>query len=321
MSYALQPGESVRDGIRRCAGERLDRAASALERDLAGNPEKAIHTARKSLKQTRSLLRLARGPLPAAVRRSENQALAELGRALSGARDADVMEATFDRLAAQRPAIPVRSRTGLRRALGAPDGGADGDGTGSPELSAARVAAALRVIERRVQEWPLTKGGWAALAPGLDHAYRGGRSSLRAARSDPSLETLHEWRKRVKDHWYHLRLLADVGGPALVGQAQDASDLADLLGEEHDLGVLEEKLRAGAPASAARTQLLDRIDARRHELRSRAFVLGDRVYAAKPGAQRRRLRQAWRAGRALARLDATATPSPAAERPAATPGR
>ena len=267
----------------------------------------------------RSLLRLARGPLPAGVRRAENRALAELGRALSGARDADVMVATFDRLAVQRPVIPARSRTALRRALTAPSASAEA-GTAeivSPELSAARVAEALRVIESRVQEWPLTSGGWSALAPGLDHAYGRGHSALRATRSEPGMQTLHEWRKRVKDHWYHLRLLSEVGGPTVAGQAQDASELADLLGEEHDLGVLEERLHADAPATAARERLLERSDARRQELRARAFALGGRVYAEKRAAQRRRLRRAWRAGQALARIDAppAAGAAPAAVAP------
>src|SRR5437588_6031545 len=117
MSYVLKPEEPVEDGIRRCAAERLDRAASALEQDLASDPERAIHTARKSLKQTRSLLRLARGTLPADVRRAENRTLAELGRGMSGARDADVMVTTFDRLALARPVIPARSRASLRRRL------------------------------------------------------------------------------------------------------------------------------------------------------------------------------------------------------------
>jgi CHAD domain-containing protein len=314
MSYVLKAGEPVDDGLRRCAAERLDRAARALEQGLVSEPEKAVHTARKSLKQTRSLLRLARAALPPRVRRAENRALAELGRALSGARDADVMVAAFDQLAAQRPAIPVRSRDVLRRALIAPAPSSDNGAAGavSPELSAARVADALRAIESRVQDWPLTSDGWPALGPGLDHAYRRGRRALRTARSDPGLESLHEWRKRVKDHWYHLRLLSEVGGPALAGEAQDASKLADLLGEEHDLGVLEEKLHAGAAPTAAREQMLERIDARRRELRARAFALGERVYAEKPPAHRRRLRRAWRAGRALASIDAV----PAGDRPA-----
>jgi CHAD domain-containing protein len=302
MSYALDPAAPVRDEIRRCAAERLDRAASALERDLASDPEKAVHTARKSLKQIRSLLRLVRASLPAEVRRAENQALAELGRNLSGARDADVMASTFDRLATEPPALPARSRATLRHALTAAPVPAAEPGGRDPapaDRSTAQVATALRVIASRAQQWPLTRGGWGAVEPGLGRAYRRGRVAMRVAGSDPDLETLHEWRKRVKDHWYHLRLLAEAGGPAVAGQAEDASELADLLGEEHDLGVLEEKLRTDAPAGAARERLLERIGVRRAELRARAFALGRRVYGEKPAAQRRRLHRLWRAGRSL----------------------
>jgi CHAD domain-containing protein len=58
------------------------------------------------------------------------------------------------------------------------------------------------------------------------------------ARDERSLESLHEWRKRVKDVWYHLRLLQPVCGRTVRGQAKEASRLADVLGEDHDLGVL-----------------------------------------------------------------------------------
>ena len=55
--------------------------------------------------------------------------------------------------------------------------------------------------------WALGYGAWEIIEPGIRRTYRKGRTGLERAETDPSDETLHEWRKRVKDMWYSLRLL------------------------------------------------------------------------------------------------------------------
>ncbi len=83
-----------------------------------------------------------------------------------------------------------------------------------------------------------TREGFDLMRPGLEREYRRGRGALRAVRKDPSAEAVHQWRKRVKDLWYHLRLLQGVW-PATMGAAADeAHALSDLLGDHHDLSVL-----------------------------------------------------------------------------------
>ena len=65
MSYRLEPGEGVADGIRRIVAEELDDAIAGLRRGAGDGRgrDKAIHEARKSLKKSRSALRLARDDL------------------------------------------------------------------------------------------------------------------------------------------------------------------------------------------------------------------------------------------------------------------
>ena len=118
---------------------------------------------------------------------------------------------------------------------------------------------------------------------------------------------MHEWRKRVKDLWYESRLLADVCGPSIAGQAKDAHALADLLGDEHDLAILDQRLARGVPAPVDVDGVRELIAHRRDELRAEALRIGARVYAEKPKAFRRRMRRVWRASRASARA-----PSPVA---------
>ena len=51
-----------------------------------------------------------------------------------------------------------------------------------------------------------------AIESGLLRSYRDGRKAFAQARREPSIEALHTWRKRVKDLWYHERLLAPACG-------------------------------------------------------------------------------------------------------------
>jgi CHAD domain-containing protein len=298
MAYKFRADEPVREAILRCSREQLDRAVSALSEEINEDPTKAIHQARKAIKKQRSLLRLARGTMKGSQRRRENDALRDAARALSATRDADVMIASVDdlaeRFAGQLPAKTFKSiRTRLEKRRRAAQT-ASPDGQAIPELGAVRL---------RVDEWQLRRGGWKAIDSGLDRTYRRGRRALRRARKSGRMEELHDWRKRVKDLWYHERLLAPTGGPAIRGHAKDLDHLSDLLGDDHDLAVLREELTGEVRAVPVDLDaVLKLIDHRRDELQTEAFRIGERVYAESPKAFRRRLQRSWKAGRKLARV-------------------
>ena len=96
----------------------------------------------------------------------------------------------------------------------------------------------LESAREEVADWPLERDDWGAIEGGLRRIYRQGRRRMREAENEPSTEALHEWRKRVKDLWYHLSLLRETW-PAVVGpEADEAHALSEKLGDDHDLAVL-----------------------------------------------------------------------------------
>ncbi len=299
MSYRLEPNEDVRAGILRAAGEQLDTALRALNDEISDDPVEAVHTARKAVKKERSLLRLTRAAVPAKRRQAENAALRRAARGLSDARDAEVMVQTLDQVA-QRFAgqLPERSFEAVREPLKR-----DRDAHRAQLADSARVpeaAGQLVGARARLDGWQLGAGGWAALDPGLRRSYERGRRAMREAERQPSAERMHAWRKRAKDLWYHERFLVTAGGPSITGQAKDLHRLTDLLGDHHDLGVLRQRLTGDPPDVAADVDgIIGLIDHRQAELEGQALGLGSRIYAEKPGAFVRRMRSAWRAGRAL----------------------
>ncbi len=62
------------------------------------------------------------------------------------------------------------------------------------------------------------------------------------AQDDPRPENYHDWRKRVKDHWYHVRLLESLWTEVLEAREASLKNLETWLGDDHNLVVLCDKL-------------------------------------------------------------------------------
>ena len=290
MAYRLSFAEDVSSTLRETARGQLVEAAALLD-DTAADPVIAIHDARKDLKKTRSLLRLARPALGRKTYRAENDALRDAGLALSGARDADVLVETVDKLAARFVGqLPASDFASVREAL-AQEARSEGGAAATPDRAA--VAALLRDAAERAASWPVERAEWEDLLDGAGSAYSRGVSAFALVREQPSTERLHEWRRRVKDLWYHQRLLEPVWPAMMKAQAKQAHRLSELLGDDHDLAVLRERLSHGItlPAGPAADvpALFALIDERRAELQREAVQLGRRLYAETPQSFGRRL--------------------------------
>jgi CHAD domain-containing protein len=287
MSYEMSFAEAPADSVRRLGREQLDAAAERLERGHDDDPVEAVHDVRKRLKKSRALLRLARPGMKAKAFRRHNRELRDTGRALSGARDADVMLETVDALA-KRFAGHVPHA--LFDAIRAPLAARARDSRAKTEPAISGHTDTLRELAGR--RWAVDDLTSDALSKALRQTYERGRDAFARADRKPTVEHLHEWRKRVKDLWYHERLLANSWPGVMKAQAEEAKTLSKLLGEDHDLAVLSSLLRndpelTGAPAADLDT-LLELIAQRRAELLERSRVLGKRIYAERPKAFARR---------------------------------
>ncbi len=291
-AYRFKAGERVPEAIARIALGRIDHAFGELSGRGDGTPEEAVHEARKDMKKLRALLRLVRDEIGEKTFRRESTCFRDVARELAGVRDADVMIATLDGLD-----LPADAAGGLRQAL---------EAHRLRTAAGARGPAARGAIEMleqargRVAGWPLSEEGFEALADGLRRSYRQGRRDLRAARRELRTEAMHEWRKRAKDLWYHLSLLRESWPPVMSALADEAHELSDRLGDDHDLAVLLDWAREHASADA----LGPVVERRRASLQAEAFAYGARLYADKPGAFTRRIGRWWQASAGPARAEA-----------------
>jgi CHAD domain-containing protein len=116
------------------------------------------------------------------------------------------------------------------------------------------------------------------------------------ARNDPRPENYHELRKRVKDHWYHIRLLEDLWTDMMSAYEKSLKDLETWLGNDHNLVVLRGRIVA-EPAFYGTEKdidlILDLIDRYQNELRDKSLSLAERIYEKKPRELTRQMKHLW----------------------------
>src|SRR6185312_12532779 len=196
--FRLERGEKLSDGIRGVLQGQVQRAASHLQGREDETPDKAVHAARKSFKRSRATLRLARNELGPEAFSRENLRYRDLGRDLSGARDADVLLATLDDIATRSGREGAFG--GLRERVAAERDARRGELLHDDSARNAAIGR-LKEAEDAIAELPLDDD-LSALMAGWRRTYRDGRRAYRAAGKEDSTEKLHEWRKRVKDLWH-----------------------------------------------------------------------------------------------------------------------
>lgn len=286
MGYRLELGETPLEGLQRIALEQIDSTSEDIAAN-AGRPEIAVHRFRRRCKKIRALLRLFRGELePAGIFRQENAALRDASRTLAHVRDSDVMIKTYDRLVERYGDEIYRRGFGpFRRALTIERRRLEeGFRSRTPALIEQAWLELLRVRER-VHEWHFEAEGFAAIRGGLHKTYRRAWRRRREAMHSPTAERLHEWRKRVKYHRNHLRLISNLWPALIQPRSEEAEVLGELLGDDHDLAILREKVVRDHDSFrniGTRQAFVALIDRARNEIYSEIVVLGARLFAEPP---------------------------------------
>ncbi|KAA9008187.1 CHAD domain-containing protein [Histidinibacterium aquaticum] len=290
MSYRLELTDpDIASALRRVATEQLDDALEALSGAEGEKVHESVHEARKNVKKLRGALRLVRGAFPGYS--AENSYLRDAARLVSDLRDKQAMLESYDRVLSAAPDVDGRKVLPLRRALESErDSALD-----APEAADRLVAfrTGLETVREAVPDWSLKTDGWPALEEGLKKTYGRGRGAMDEARQETTPATLHEWRKRVKYHWYHARLLREAWPKAMKPHIKAADHLSDLLGDRHDIDVLKPRVSAAEIDETAKVALLAAMAAERERLDAEAFALGRVLYADKPKALARRWGTWW----------------------------
>lgn len=255
QTHSRRSKTGPRDGhdLRRAFDKELRR----LVRRASRHPgTEDVHAVRKGITRLRSWLRLVREEIGTAEFRAHNGRLRRAGRLLAPIRDARVMLAAFEALGVGAK-FPDTSKHLRRQSRGATKA----------------AGAVMRQVKRRLdkeltasERLPLKQITAANFAVALERMLGEKDTAFAAARASGSVELLHTWRKRSKNYLHALALLAGTKNR----RHQATARINRLLGEDHDLALLETELARHGHEPESRA-LLTIIAARREKLRRRFF--------------------------------------------------
>jgi len=266
----VEAGERAPQRLRRKGLDLADQAIGRLDPMAAGD-QKALHDVRRRLKEMRAL--------PALLGQPENDFFRDAGAMLAEHRDAKAAVEAFDRLRESYAAEwTPRQFLKIRRALAARVP------SHIDQAVVERLREGLLVERGQIAAWTVDEMTRDELWSALAKSYKRSRRGMRAALQEKTPERLHEWRKRVKVHWYHAQFFADVGLAKLEPHTDLLRKLSRKLGDHHDLVIIDELCRT-APELFGRpryVKLFRQFIARRlSELEVDAESIGRNIFATK----------------------------------------
>jgi CHAD domain-containing protein len=294
MAYRLRAGEPVAQEVSRLAGMQLELAARKLRGVSIKWDDETVHAARRHIKKGRALARLVRKALGPQYQPT-NERLRRIARMLAPLTDSEAVLGTLARMrklygvAFPGPTYRAVRSTLLRRKRRVAQ-------RTRSERILQHAARLLRDEAAVVRGWNLDESGLRAIAPGVQRAYRRARTGTVRAIDCPILNNFHTWRRRVKDLWLQVRLLEERCNGELADTEAQLEQLDEVLGEYHNIGVLQHVVTTEAPDSRKEAanflRLLRRYQCR---LRQEAFALASQVFEDSPRQFTVRVSRLWRA--------------------------
>jgi CHAD domain-containing protein len=291
MAFQLKARRSASRELVRVFSKQLTLAIRELRRAAGLRDGPVVHEARRHIKKARAVLRLVQPQLGHAYRPA-NRRLREAGRMLAPLAD---RAAVVDAIDAWRRSVHGKPEpaviTRLRRRLASHQ-------QFSPAQVGHMLRAATRIIERErepVSSWALRAHGFRGLMPGLERAIRRARDAMADAAERPAPDTYHRWRRRVKNLWLQVRLIERRCGNGLSAYERDLERLDGILGDSHNVFLLERRLAAEPILPRAQTaRCLRSLRRMQSDLRTRALDAGGTIFKQQPHDLVKQIGSLWR---------------------------
>jgi len=284
MSYLLENNETLSFGLKRIVLELIDKSVFNLAKGN-GSFNEDVHDTRKNFKKVRTVQRLIRSDIGEESFQIENSFYRDAGRTLSDLRDSTVLILTFDKLLKNSELemsnfdfsvfknFLIEKQKTIRIA--------------KSKKSAVinSLSTDLLLARSRVFDWPLSGDNFKLIKKNLQMIYEQGQKCMYAVFSEAIKENVHEWRKRVKDLWYSMRILSNLWPEIMSPLVFLLGKLSDALGDANDLFLLKERIISNQSKfkdDQHTRELINFIDRRIIDLLREARSIGRKVYSEDP---------------------------------------
>jgi len=276
QEFILKNKESADEDLIRIMNDQIDIALSHLEKESDNDFDESVHEVRKCIKRIRAVLRLVRDDIGKQKYRKENFFFRDINRNMSELRSINVNIETLVKLNSDESAgykalidhfIELKEKIIYKLCL-------EDDRLGN-------VVKMLKKGKKRTDQILIKNKDFEILFLGLIRVFNQCLRSMILAKKEPSNANLHEWRKKVKYLYYQFQVLEPVLPEELVIYTPKLDDLADYLGEDHDLAELEDSLRGNPyiPAESNKSEsIYNIIDKTRYNKQKILFSLASEIF-------------------------------------------
>jgi CHAD domain-containing protein len=243
--FHLRSGEEPRQGFARVLGE----ITAQMKASTQGDPLEAVHEARLQIKLLRSLAWFVRPALNKKAWAEIKARLKAAADSLAGTRDAAVAGITLKNLGKKvrdghAKADFVRTATTLQRELSRRNGKPVRESLVAAGGQARRAVVLLLDALKESKVWP-------DLLDRLHIAFRTTRKAGRHAHKTGKPDDFHMWRKKAKRLLFLLRVMETNSSEKSSHALGWLDQLQSMLGDHHDLVVLEGHLRSTLSATGS----------------------------------------------------------------------
>lgn len=288
MGFEFTQQGGIEGRVRDMARDQIDKALEECRQDDIAFAD-LVHKLRRRCKRLRGLVRLIKPHFK--HWKQEDRAFRDAAKGLSGTRDAAVLVQTFETLLKFDGERGARIETDRGECLTAWLKGrvAEAPTGGERDEFLKDFMELFSASGRRAKDWSLSGRGFNQIADGLEDTYRRMRDGLTLAESEQTPEALHGWRKDTKYHWHHVSVLNESAPELLRPRKSSLDRLGDMLGDHHNLAVLDEALAEQDDIGTIREVIAER----QVILAFDALHLGRQLVAEKPAMLRDRFEQYW----------------------------
>lgn len=262
MNYRIEPGLPVEAQLRSIFADQVKIAVNGLKKYPDYDAD-GLHSARKCLKRLRALLRLMQKKKFRHAQKTYNDKLRKMGFALSPYRDREVIASLLS---------PYREESEQKEAV--PE-------AVDPDVEKS-VLWELVALSNTFQRSAIPVFTVEHLKKGMDTCREIMIAAYKQYAITQSHVHLHEFRKRVKDHAYHMQLMEAFYSHYMTYRMH-VRELEDLLGDARDCDLVTEYLNGSPdlpiqPASEARVNFI----LTRDRIMKEAVKLAESVIKEKP---------------------------------------
>lgn len=247
-------------------------------RDNTMTPEKAVHELRKSIKRIRALFRFLKPLISESDFHQIDGKLAKTGRSLTRERESTVNIDTFTKLnKAMGNDFSEQSREVVLHGLISQRNEAYSVWINGLNKTIANHQFTMSRIYDEIQNLTVIESSAEIELKALENSYNRAIRYYNESLLSLQTETIHKWRKQLKRLLFQLKFGFSEHSPEIRTKIKLLDKLTDVLGKDHDLALLERKVKHSFKSELPKTELeyfISVVDRERSELQKKAFGMG-----------------------------------------------